>query len=177
MFCFAKELKEGFVNYTTEVTKLMVPLFKCCFHDDIRLGAAKSMPHLLECAQIRGEQCVFEIWSLICNDLIEAIDSECKQEVLAELMTSFSLCVDFMGLRALNEEQMGSVIKILVKFLSEHFTKQEQRHKMRRDEDYDDETEDQLLDEVSIGFFLLIIGNKKKTGFNFSSIFLLIILF
>ena len=60
-----------------------------------------------------------------------------------------------MGSRALNEEQLASVIKILNKYLSEHFTKQEQRHEMRRDEDYDDETEDQLLDEVNIQFRLI----------------------
>jgi hypothetical protein len=53
-----------------------------------------------------------------------------------------------MGMKALNEEQMGQVIKTLNKYLGEHFTKQEQRHELRRDEDYDDETEDQLLDEV-----------------------------
>ena len=156
LVCYAKELKEGFATYTEEVTKLMVPLFKFYFHDGVRSAAAESMPHLLECAQIRGEQYVFEMWNYICNDLIKAIDSEPEQEVLAELMRSFSKCVDFMGPRALNEEQMGSVIKILGKYLSEHFTKQEQRHEMRRDEDYDDETEDQLLDEVSVGFFLLI---------------------
>jgi importin-5 len=63
--------------------------------------------------------------------------------------TTKKQCVDFMGPRALNEEQMTSVIKILDKYLTEHFTKQEQRHEQRRDEDYDDETEDQLLDEVS----------------------------
>jgi len=46
-----------------------------------------------------------------------------------------------MGTRALNDEQMSSVIKILNKNLTEHFSKQEQRHELRRDEDYDDETE------------------------------------
>lgn len=59
-----------------------------------------------------------------------------------------------MGPRALNEEQMTSVIKILDKYLTEHFSKQEQRHEQRRDEDYDDETEDQLLDEVCLSKIL-----------------------
>lgn len=60
-----------------------------------------------------------------------------------------------MGVKALNEEQMGQVIKTLNRYLEEHFTKQEQRHELRRDEDYDDETEDQLLDEVSFYFFVI----------------------
>lgn len=148
LVCYAKELKEGFAAYTEEVTKLMVPLFKFYFHDGVRSAAAESMPHLLECAQIRGEQYVSEMWNYIANDLIKAIESEPEQEVLAELMRSFSKCVEFMGQRALNEEQMNSLIKILNKNLANHFTKQEQRHEQRRDEDFDDETEDQLLDEV-----------------------------
>lgn len=55
-----------------------------------------------------------------------------------------------MGVKALNEEQMGQVIKTLNKYLGEHFTKQEQRLELRHDDDYDEETEDQLLDEVRI---------------------------
>jgi predicted transposase len=147
LVCYAKELKEGFAPYTEEVTKLMVPLFKFYFHDGVRSAAAESMPHLLECAHIRGEQYVCEMWNYICNDLIKAIESEPEQEILAELMRAFSKCVDFMGERALNEEQLSLVIKILNKYLSEHFDKQQQRHEMRHDEDYDEETEDQLLDE------------------------------
>jgi importin-5 len=90
LVCYAKELKEGFAPYTEEVTKLMVPLFKFYFHDGVRSAAAESMPYLLECAQIRGEQYVYEMWNYICNDLIKAIDSEPEQEVLAELMRSFA---------------------------------------------------------------------------------------
>eukprot|EP00064_Thunnus_orientalis_P008168 superscaffoldBa00000955_g8191 len=37
MVCYAKELKEGFVEYTEQVVKLMVPLLKFYFHDDILL--------------------------------------------------------------------------------------------------------------------------------------------
>lgn len=35
--CYAKELKEGFMEYTEDVVKLMVPLLKFYFHDDILL--------------------------------------------------------------------------------------------------------------------------------------------
>jgi hypothetical protein len=69
-----------------------------------------------------------------------------------------------MGTRALNEEQLNSIIKILNKNLAEHFTKQEQRQELRRDEDYDDETEDQLLDEVlrrkKVFFFYLFLNES-----------------
>ena len=70
-----------------------------------------------------------------------------------------------MGVKALNEEQMGQVIKTLNRYLEEHFTKQEQRHELRRDEDYDDETEDQLLDEVSFYFFSFWLPSRHLLAF------------
>lgn len=40
--CYAKELKEGFVEYTEQVVKLMVPLLKFYFHDDILSASIDS---------------------------------------------------------------------------------------------------------------------------------------
>jgi hypothetical protein len=33
LVCYARELKEGFVNYVEETTKLMVPLLRFYFHE------------------------------------------------------------------------------------------------------------------------------------------------
>jgi hypothetical protein len=33
--CYARELKHGFVNYIEDTVKIMVPLLKFYFHDDI----------------------------------------------------------------------------------------------------------------------------------------------
>ena len=35
LVCYARELKEGFANFAEEVVKIMVPLLKFYFHDDI----------------------------------------------------------------------------------------------------------------------------------------------
>ena len=51
--CYARELKEHFVEYTEETVKLMVPMLKFYFHDGVRSAAAESLPCLIECAQIR----------------------------------------------------------------------------------------------------------------------------
>ena len=42
--CYAKELKEGFVEYTEQVVKLMVPLLKFYFHDDILSPLTSDLP-------------------------------------------------------------------------------------------------------------------------------------
>lgn len=54
LVCYARELKHGFAPYTEEVVKLMVPLLKFYFHDNVRIASAQSMPCLLECAETRG---------------------------------------------------------------------------------------------------------------------------
>ena len=48
LVCYARELKEGFSEYTEQVVKIMVPLLKFYFHDLIRSAAAESLPFLLE---------------------------------------------------------------------------------------------------------------------------------
>lgn len=35
LVCYARELKEGFATYAEEVVKLMVPMLKFYFHDNI----------------------------------------------------------------------------------------------------------------------------------------------
>ena len=55
LVCYARELKEGFAEYTEPVVKLMVPMLKFYFHDGVRSAAAEAMPFLLECAQIKGK--------------------------------------------------------------------------------------------------------------------------
>jgi hypothetical protein len=40
LVCYARELKEGFVNYVEETTKLMVPLLRFYFHE----GNYTSLP-------------------------------------------------------------------------------------------------------------------------------------
>lgn len=45
--CYAKELKEGFVEYTEQVVKLMVPLLKFYFHDDILSSTARQLRYII----------------------------------------------------------------------------------------------------------------------------------
>lgn len=54
LVCYARELKEGFAEYTEDVVKMMVPMLKFYFHDGVRLAAGQSLPYLLECAKIKG---------------------------------------------------------------------------------------------------------------------------
>ena len=105
LVCYAKELKEGFVNYVEETTKLMVPLLRFYFHEGsffgflsntsakicssgVRAAAAESLPHLLDCAKLRGDDYVRQMWQYMNKELFKAIEIEPDHEVLGELFSS-----------------------------------------------------------------------------------------
>uniref|UniRef100_A0A023FS80 Putative karyopherin importin beta 3 n=1 Tax=Amblyomma parvum TaxID=251391 RepID=A0A023FS80_AMBPA len=155
LVCYARELKEGFAAYTEEVVKLMVPMLKFYFHDAVRSAAAECLPCLLECARIRGDSYMADMWQYICPELLSAIDGEPEKEVLSEHMASFSQCLTVLGTKCLSEDQMNTLIGVLDKYLREHFERADERQLKRKDEDYDDLVEEELLDEDDEDVFLL----------------------
>ncbi|CAG5136843.1 unnamed protein product [Candidula unifasciata] len=95
LVCYARELKEGFAAYSEDVVKIMVPLLKFYFNDSVRIAATESLPYLLECAKIRGEEYVANMWgTYICPNLLKAIEIEPEQSVLPEYLASFARIVE-----------------------------------------------------------------------------------
>ncbi|XP_017313451.2 importin-5 [Ictalurus punctatus] len=155
LVCYAKELKEGFVEYTEQVVKLMVPLLKFYFHDGVRVAAAESMPLLLECARVRGPEYLTQMWHFMCDALIKAIGTEPDSDVLSEIMHSFAKCIELMGDGCLNSEHFEEMGGILKSKLEEHFKNQELRQAKRQDEDYDEQVEETLQDEDENDVYIL----------------------
>merc|ERR1719414_2172099 len=144
---YARELKGEFAPYVEETIVLMLPLLKFFFHDDVREAAAESLPYLLECAKTRGTEYLMKSWSIICPELIKAIEAEPEHSVLAEHLGSFAKCVEILGMGCLTEEYMAQVLKFLLSTINQHLERQAERNTKRKDEDYDEDVEDQLVDE------------------------------
>ncbi|GAB0100009.1 importin-5 [Sergentomyia squamirostris] len=155
LVCYARELKEEFADYAEEVVRLMVPMLKFYFHDGVRAAAAESLPFLLDCAKIKGAQYLQGMWQYICPELLKAIDSEPEAEVVPELLHSFAKCVETLGPNCLSTEAIEQVLKLSNKFMEDHFQKAEKRAQARKEEDYDDGVEEQLLEEDNIDIYLL----------------------
>uniref|UniRef100_A0A8C1ZXM4 Karyopherin (importin) beta 3 n=1 Tax=Cyprinus carpio TaxID=7962 RepID=A0A8C1ZXM4_CYPCA len=160
LVCYAKELKEGFVEYTEQVVKLMVPLLKFYFHDDILHEITitfldHSMPLLLECARVRGPEYLTQMWHFMCDALIKSIGTEPDSDVLSEIMHSFAKCIELMGDGCLNNEHFEELGGILKSKLEEHFKNQEVRQAKRQDEDYDEQVEETLQDEDDNDVYIL----------------------
>jgi hypothetical protein len=155
LVCYARELKDGFANYAEEVVRLMVPMFKFYFHDGVRRAAAESLPFLLVCAKIKGQQYLENMWAYICPELLKAIETEPEAEVIAELLQSLAKCIDTLGANCLSQEAMNEVLKIINRFMNEHFEKADKRAQARNEEDYDEAVEEQLAEEDETDVYLL----------------------
>jgi hypothetical protein len=143
------------VNYAEETVKIMVPLLKFYFHDDVRTAAAESIPCLLECAKVRGNAYVAEMWAFIYQEFIKAIESEPEREVLCEMMTSLSAVIESLGKEFLNNEHLDLIIQVMDELLKDHFTRSQQRLEKRKDEDYDEGVEESLVDEDDEDVYVL----------------------
>ncbi|XP_066113316.1 ran-binding protein 6 isoform X2 [Saccopteryx bilineata] len=152
---YTKELREGLVEYIERIVKLMVPLLKFYFHDNVRVAAAESMPFLLECARIRGPEYLAQMWQFICDPLIKAIGTEPDTDVLSEIMSSFAKSIEVMGVGCLNDEHLEELGEILKAKLEGHFKNQELRQVKRQEENYDQQVEMSLQDEDECDVYVL----------------------
>jgi len=157
LVCYARELKEHFAEYTEQVVKLMVPMLKFYFHDGVRTAAAESLPFLLECAKIKGPQYLQEMWGFMLPELLKSIETEPENDVVAELYSSLSRCVELLGKDCLGAHGIEETTGLVDKSLVEHFKRAEERAGKRAggEEDYDEGVEEQLIDEDDEDVYIL----------------------
>jgi HEAT repeat protein len=152
---YARELKGGFGEYVEQTTQLMVPLLKFYFHDGVRTAAAESLPELLEAAKVKGPEFVAGMWRFILKDLLKAIENEPENDVLSELLWCLAKCVECLGAGCLTNEDLKEIVDVLEHQMNKHFEKAAERDELRKDEDYDEEVEKELVDEHDEDTWLL----------------------
>lgn len=122
----------------------------------MRIAAVQSLPCLLECAKIRGPMYVHEMWTFILPNFMYALEHEYDKDVQYEMLVALSECISILCMSSFNEQQMQELIKLLDSFFVEHFERSLARQEKRNDEDYDDDLEETLLDEVRQPNFIQI---------------------
>lgn len=152
---YARELKDGFAEYTEEVVKIMVPLLKFYFHDTVRVTAAEALPHLLECAKFKGEAYLREMWTYICPELLTSIEREPEEQVVPEMMESFAKCTEVLPMGFITQEHFTQLATIIHEKLEKHQERQTERVGKRKEEDYDEEVEEILKDEHDTDSYIL----------------------
>lgn len=179
LVCYAKELKEGFAEYTEQVVNIMVPLLKFYFHDMIRSAAAESLPFLLESVKhkvcldntditisylsriklppsvLQGNDYVRGMWNYICPELFKSLQTEMEPDILAVVMESVATCVEVLGAGFIDGSQMEELVEALKNHLKKNYDKEEERKEARKDEDYDEEVEEGIEEELDQDDYLL----------------------
>ena len=83
------------------------------------------------------------------------LETEPEAEVIAELLQSLAKCIETLGANCLSQEAMDEVLKIVNRFMNEHFEKADKRAQARNEEDYDEAVEEQLAEEDETDVYLL----------------------
>lgn len=155
LVCYARELKEGFADYAEEVVRLMVPMLKFYFQDNVRTAAAESLPYLLDCGKIKGPQYLEDMWMYICPELLKVIGIEPEADVQAEMLNSLAKCIETLGANCLNEESMKQVLELITKYMTEHFERADERLQARNEDEYDDALEEELAEQDDADIYIL----------------------
>lgn len=150
--CYVSELKEGFFPYIDPVAKIMVPLMKFIYHDEVRSAAVTCMPELVKCAIGAAEkgQCdrsvVKSLLDFIMGTLLEAVTAEPDIDVLVAMANSIHECVDAVGENCLSREQVELVVEAVRVIVVESNERRDEREEKKEGDDYDEE-EGELLEE------------------------------
>ena len=156
---YAQELKEAFLPYVQDVAKVLVPLIRFQYMDDVRAGAMSAMPELLNCAieaankNIPGAsiQLVTELKQFMFEPILEQLKSEPDTETLATLLDSWNECIAHGGecqAVRFDAAQLQASVTVCQLMLSESVERREERNKAGEQDDIDEEEADQMAEEV-----------------------------
>ena len=129
LVCYARELKEGFVPFTEDVVKLMVPLLKFYFHDLVRTAAAESLPYLLDCAKFKGDRYLRQMWAYICPEILKSTSTEPEPEVQILMMDSLARCIETLGNGCMTVDYLNELGKILHDVMDIHKNREQERQR------------------------------------------------
>eukprot|EP00871_Galdieria_phlegrea_P002659 jgi/Galph1/3394/GphlegSOOS_G2049.1 len=150
--CFASELRGYFYDYVEQVAKLMVPLLKFLFHEDVRSAAADCLPDLLRAVSDKyhsDEQTrMRSIQSLVdymLPKLLEAIETEPEVEVLDTMIDSLGECCLIASFPIFQEKTLVHICQILKNVLEDRKSRvEEQKLSEDEEEGFEDEDEEEL---------------------------------
>lgn len=63
----------------------------CCVVAGVRLAAAESLPFLIDCARIKGQDYLNGVWLFMLRPLLQCIETEPEADIKAENMHSLAL--------------------------------------------------------------------------------------
>ena len=156
---YASDLREGFFPYVNDVTRILVPLVRFQYMDDVRTAAMVAIPVLVSSSILAVEagvpnataEFVTQIVHFIFEPVVTQLETEPDVDTLACMLESFSElllhgkeCVQ-ARITAAQIQKCAAVLQLLIK---ESLDRRGERETRREEDDPDEEEEEQLLGEV-----------------------------
>lgn len=119
IYSYALDLKEGFYPYVETVAKIMVPLLKFPYMDEIRETAGATMPELINVVKAyaqkngAGPELVKQLMDYIFETLLLALKIETEVKTATILLEALHQCINAAGPGILSEEQLGKSSEVL----------------------------------------------------------------
>ncbi|PRP88441.1 hypothetical protein PROFUN_03158 [Planoprotostelium fungivorum] len=177
LYCYANELGSGFFPYVEEVTRLLVPLLKFHLNEGVRSAALTTMPQLInsavsyfktaDAAAGAGEKFLRELTNFIFPTLLESIQEEDDMEMLLVGLEVLAECIESLGEKFLNAEQLQSITTLCLHVLADVQLRRADREQARKEEELDEEDEERVSeeeqrDEEVVSFTVDCIGRMIK---------------
>jgi len=170
---YASELKGGFLPYVQEVARILVPLIKFHYMDDVRTASMMAMPELLQSAVIalqEGEPgasvvLIQQLKDFMFAPIMQQLEKEPDVETLTCMLQSVSEVISqgevptpeegadpnaaaAAAAAALTPPQQQQCTQVLCKLVTESVERRAERAKAQEEEEPDEEEEEQIAGEA-----------------------------
>ncbi|KAL0479253.1 importin-beta [Acrasis kona] len=173
LYSYVFELKDGFIDYVEEVAKIMVPLLKFAYVEEIRETSGTVMPQLLSCVRIAAEKkkadpaMIKQLLDFIFETMLESLSVEPEVRTATILVESLLDCIKVVGDQCLNVDQLTRLCAMLKMKILASATKRQELEKENRQEDDEEEQdridEDQMMEEQFLTTVAELVGGIMKS--------------
>lgn len=177
LYSYVYELKDGFIRYVEETAKIMVPLLKFAYLEEIRETAGTIMPQLLNCVKLASEKnraestMVKQLLDFIFSTLLDSLSIEPEVRTATILMESLHDCLKVVGDDCLDADQLSKLSNVLKIKILASTDKRQRLDKEIEEEDDDEEQEriddEQMMEEQFLTTVAELVGGVLKTHKNF----------
>lgn len=177
LYSYVYELKDGFAKWVEPVAKIMVPLLKFAYLEEIRETAGNIMPELLKSYKLAAEsnkiniQQVKALFDFIYRTLLDALNIEPEVKTATILAESLNECMQIVGPNYLSKQQLDQVAQVIARIIYASIVRKKELKEELGDDD-DEEAQERIEEESMMeDEFLTTVGEivgslmKKQQGF------------
>eukprot|EP00761_Pharyngomonas_kirbyi_P010975 gb/GECH01010999.1/.p1 GENE.gb/GECH01010999.1/~~gb/GECH01010999.1/.p1 ORF type:complete len:1091 (+),score=312.68 gb/GECH01010999.1/:1-3273(+) len=150
LYTYVRELQSAFFEYVDDTAKVMVPLLKFAYLDEIRETAASIMSELVSATRNAIEegkanpQLLKQLVDYICGTFFEALKNEPEYKTGSILAEGLNEMLDAAKVSVLSAEQLHGLTQVFHSVLVRCLDKRQEHYKEMKEAE--DENEKELID-------------------------------